>query len=235
MRWRRPSQESAILLGHLAHYADRGPGPGRMAPDHLLRQAQCRATARTSSLNRSRNGSTSSAPGPQADRRRWWLLMLAVPVPPPDSTTSGTACPGKRVTTHLVDHLVGRGLGRMNSRPMILRFCSGRYPCQGVEEPLTGVHHHQTGTRGSDEIALHLLDLTLPQQPVVDERMEPVADRTLNQCRGHGRIDPAGQSADRPSRPICCGDRADLGVDDPSVDQLAVSPATSYRKRCRMA
>ena len=74
--------------------------------------------------------------------------MFAVPVPPPDSTTSGYSVP---CTRNRIGLAVGRGLGdelapraasnvRMNSRPMILRFCSGSLtPGERGEELLARV------------------------------------------------------------------------------------------------
>ena len=73
--------------------ANPGPGNGWRATISSGNPSS-RPTARTSSLNNSRSGSTSlnfrSAGRPPT---LWWLLMLAVPDPPPDSTTSGYSVP----------------------------------------------------------------------------------------------------------------------------------------------
>ena len=58
--------------------------------------------------------------------------MFAVPVPPPDSTTSGYSVPWTRNShaspcwpASAVISRAARSKARMNSRPMIFRFCSG--------------------------------------------------------------------------------------------------------------
>ena len=106
-----------------------GPGNGWRATISSGRPSS-RPTARTSSLNSSRSGSTSlnlrSSGSPPT---LWWLLMFAVPEPPPDSTTSGYSVPcTRKSTSDPVSPTMSRTApsnARMNSRPMILRLPSG--------------------------------------------------------------------------------------------------------------
>jgi len=87
----RFAQLEEALARHRAHDADREARAGeRVAHDIAVGRPRSAPTARTSSLNSARSGSTrencrSSGRPPTL----WWLLMFAVPVPPPDSTTSG--------------------------------------------------------------------------------------------------------------------------------------------------
>ena len=65
------------------------------------------------------------------------------------------------------------------------------------------------------EVALHLLALAGPQQPVVDEHAgQPVADGPLDERGGHRGVDAAGQPADRPAVADLRADRVDRVVDD---------------------
>src|SRR5690606_2023163 len=87
----RLTEDVQAVAGDGADDADAEPRAGERLPPHDLgRQASCSPSARTSSLNRLRSGSTSlnwrSSGRPPT---LWCDLMLAAPVPPPDSTTSG--------------------------------------------------------------------------------------------------------------------------------------------------
>jgi hypothetical protein len=88
-----PAQQIGIVLAHLAENPHSQPGTGeRMAIDHFGGQPNSTPKRRTSSLNSSRNGSTSfiriAAGRPPT---LWWDLMTcALPVlAPADSITSG--------------------------------------------------------------------------------------------------------------------------------------------------
>ena len=105
---------------------------------------------------------------------------------------------------------------RMNSRPMILRFSSGSVtPAERVEEAVLGVDDLEVDAGGGDEVALDLLGLAGPQQPVVDEHAgEAVADGPLHERGGHGRVDAAGQPAEHPLVAHRGLDGGDLLLDD---------------------
>ena len=86
------------VRGDFADDPDAKPGPGKGWRATISSgRPSSRPTARTSSLNSSRSGSTSlnfrSSGRPPT---LWWLLMFAAPVPPPDSTTSGYSVPCTR-------------------------------------------------------------------------------------------------------------------------------------------
>ena len=111
------------------------PGPGNGCRFTISSgKPSSRPTARTSSLNSNRNGSTSwnsrSSGNPPT---LWWLLMFAVPAPPPDSTTSGYNVPcTKNSTAPTVSagssantKPTARSNDRMNSLPIAFRFASG--------------------------------------------------------------------------------------------------------------
>ncbi len=110
------------------------PGPGKGWRETISSGTpSSRPTARTSSLNRVRSGSTSSnCRSSGRPPTLWWLLMLAAPSPPPDSTTSGYSVPWTRNLTSSPCSPASATMSRcassntrMNSRPMILRFVSG--------------------------------------------------------------------------------------------------------------
>ena len=106
---------------------------------------------------------------------------------------------------------------RMNSRPMILRFGLGVGDAgQRLEELLLRVDDDQPGAGRRHEVALDLLGLALPHQPVVDvDAGEPVADRLLHDRGRHGRVDAAGEAADRAAvRADLLADPLDLLVGD---------------------
>ncbi len=69
---------------------------------------------------------------------------------------------------------------------------------------------------GRHEVPLDLLALALAHQAVVDVHAgEPVADRPLDERGGHGRVDTAGQAADRvPAVTDLALDRLHLLLDD---------------------
>ena len=84
----------------------------------------------------------------------------------------------------------------MNSRPMILRFCSGSLtPAERGEELVAGVDVDDAGVQAAGE---HLHDqprLVQAQQPVVDEDAgQLVADGAVDERRRHARIDPAREA-----------------------------------------
>ena len=86
----------------------------------------------------------------------------------------------------------------MNSRPMILRFSSGSLtPASASRNCFWASTTCRVDAGGGDEVALDLLGLALAQQAVVDEDAgQPVADRALDDRRGDGGVDAAGQPAD---------------------------------------
>ena len=73
----------------------------------------------------------------------------------------------------------------MNSRPTILRFCSGsRDTGERGQEVLRRVDDAQPDPGRRHEVALDLLGLALAKQTVVDEDAgEPVTDRTVHERR----------------------------------------------------
>jgi hypothetical protein len=95
---------------------------------------------------------------------------------------------------------------------------------QRVEEPVGRLDDLEAYAGRRDEILLDLLGLALAQQAVVDEdARQPVADRALDQSRGDGGVDAAGEAADRPLAADLRADPLDLLVDD--VDHRPRRPA----------
>ena len=86
----------------------------------------------------------------------------------------------------------------MNSRPMILRFCSGSVtPASAARNRSAASTTLQPDAGRRDVVLLDLLGLARPQQPVVDEDAgELVADGPVHQRRRDRRVDAAGQPAD---------------------------------------
>ena len=149
--------------------------------------------------------------------------MFAVPVPPPDSTTSGYSVPCTRnrigspsAAASATSAFSAASNERMNSRPMILRFCSGSLtPGERGQELLARVDRDQAHAGRGDVVVLDLLALVLPQQPVVDEDAdELVADRLVHERRGDRGVDAAGEAADHAAGADLLADARDLLGDD---------------------
>ena len=87
---------------------------------------------------------------------------------------------------------------RMNSSPMILRFCFRvGHARQLRQEPLLRPHVHERHVEVPAEGVFHLFGLVLAHQAVVDEDAgQLVAHRLVDQERGHRRIHSPGQAAD---------------------------------------
>ena len=87
---------------------------------------------------------------------------------------------------------------RMNSSPMIFRFCSGSStPASRAQEPLAGVDHDQVHPEVALERDAQELGLLLAHQAVVDvDAGQPVADGAMDERGGHRRVDAARQGAD---------------------------------------
>ena len=104
-------------------------------------------------------------------------------------------------------------------------------PVQRTEELLGGVDHVE-GVEHGHEVALDLLGLALPHQPVVDvDAGEPVADRALHDRGGDGGVDAAGQRADRAARRRSArGSRSTCSSTMLTIVQVGRQPAMSCRK-----
>ena len=105
---------------------------------------------------------------------------------------------------------------RMNSRPMILRFCSGSVtPASASRSRSGGVDDLEPDPRRCHEVGLDLLGLALAQQSVVDEDAgEVVADGPVHERGGHRGVEPAREPADARLVADLRADRRDLLVDD---------------------
>ena len=81
----------------------------------------------------------------------------------------------------------------MKRWPIFLRLSSGIGDTVEVREELgAGVHHPEIDPQVAAEGVLDLLALVQPKQAVVHEDAgEPVADRAMDQHRGHRGIHPA--------------------------------------------
>ena len=104
----------------------------------------------------------------------------------------------------------------MNSLPMILRFSSGSLDAgERVEERLARIDMDERDVVVAAKQRDDLLRLAQAQQAVIDEDAgEPVADRLMDQHRGDGGIDAAGEPADHPPLPDLRADRLDrLGAE----------------------
>ena len=83
------------------------------------------------------------------------------------------------------------------------------------QEPGRGIDHLEPDAGGGHEIALDLLGLAGPQQPVVDEHAgQLVAHRALHQRRGDRRVDATGQPAQHVPVADLRADPGDLLLDD---------------------
>jgi len=81
-------------------------------------------------------------------------------------------------------------------------------PCELAQKLLGGIHVYQRNVVMVPEQVDDGLGFIEPQHAVIDEHAgELVADRLVDQHRGHRGIDAAGQAADHPALPDL---RADL-------------------------
>ena len=121
----------------------------------------------------------------------------------------------------------------MNSRPMILRFCSGsETPASADEELLARIDRDEAHAGRGDVVLLDLLALALAQQPVVDEDCdELVADRLVHERgrRPRSRRRRRAPQITRPE-PTCSRMRATCSAITLPLFQSAGSPAASCRK-----
>ena len=153
--------------------------------------------------------------------------MFAVPVPPPDSTTSGYSvpCTRKRIGSPSAAASSTRAFSatsndRMNSRPMILRFCSGsETPASARQELLARVDRDQAHTgRG-------------PRSPARPVRARSyAADRGPRRCTPAGRRPPRARSRRRPRSPRRRRVRRSRGRNRPA--RGCGRPARRSRFRC---
>ena len=84
---------------------------------------------------------------------------------------------------------------------MVLRFSSGSVtPASSPRKSFDGINMHQRDVVVVPEQVDHGLGLVEPQHAVIDEHAgELVADRLVDQHRGDGGIDAAGEAADHPA------------------------------------
>ena len=110
---------------------------------------------------------------------------------------------------------------------MILRFCSGSVtPASASRNAVRRVDDLELDAGRGDVVRLDLLGLAGPQQPVVDEHAgQLVADGPMDQCRGHRRVDAAGQAADHLLVADLRSDRGDLLLDDVRRRPVGSMPA----------
>ena len=176
------------------------PGPGK-GWRHTISSGRPSSspTARTSSLNRSRSGSTNSR-RMSAGRppTLWWLLMRAASRVP-DSITSGYSVPCTRKRASEWSAATSSNT-RMKVSPMVRRLASGSVtPARAFRNRSAASHVHQVHPEVGPEGLLHLLRLAGPQQAVVDEHAgQLIADRPVDQGGGHRRVHPAGEPAQHP-------------------------------------
>ena len=87
---------------------------------------------------------------------------------------------------------------RMNSRPMIFRFCSGSLtPSSARKELRRCVDDLELHAGRGDEVSLDLLTLALAQQTVIDEHTgQLIADRALHE-RGGDALSPRRRTTHR--------------------------------------
>src|SRR4029079_7205687 len=86
---------------------------------------------------------------------------------------------------------------------------------EAVEETLAGVDVDQLDAEALAEPLDHLVGLALAEQAVIDEHAgEPIADRLVDERRGGGGVDPAGESADDAAVADLIANPFDLLVDD---------------------
>ena len=144
-------------------------------------------TARTSSLNRLRSGSTSSKSMSSGSPPTLWCDLMLALSPPPDSTMSGYSVPCTRKRASPKSRAASSNT-RMNSSPMILRLRSGSTTSSSASRKRSAAF---TCTRSMRELAaerlLHLLGLAVAQQPGVDE-----------DARRAGRRSPCARARRRP-------------------------------------
>ena len=190
----------------------RGTGAARRSPRGM---PSSRPSARTSSLNSSRSGSTSCMRIRSGRPPTLWCALDRHRRPAGEAD----ALDHVRIQRALRQEIRAARSSRasssntsMNSRPMVLRLVSGSVtPVQRAEEQLGRVAVHQPDVEAVAERRHHLLRLACAQQAVVDEDAgQLVADRLMDQHRGHRGIHAARQAADHPPLAHLRADAGDL-------------------------
>ena len=181
-------------------------------------------TARTSSLNRCRNGSTSSKSMSSGRPPTLWCDLMLALSPPPDSTMSGYSvpCTRKRGSTPFsARSRAASSNTRMNVSPMILRLRFGVDDVvERADEAVGRLHVHELDVELAPEGRLHLLALVEAHQARVDEHArELVADRLVHERGGDRRVDTTRQRA---QHTLVAHLRADLS--DRLLDDRRVGP-----------
>ena len=189
-------------------------------------------TARTSSLNSARSGSTrSNSRSSGRPPTLWCDLIVAAPVPPPDSMTSEYSVPWTRIGRALeLRRLLLEDADELGADRLALGLRLAQ-PRQPREEAILGVDRHQRDLEVVAERGDDLLALVLAHQAVVDEHARQlVADRAVHEQRRHRRVDPAGEPADHAAGADLGADLLDLLLDDRGRDSTCASqPQISSR------
>ena len=196
-----------------------------------------RPTARTSSLNSSRSGSTSvkrirSGRPPTL----WWLLMTAEgPRTETDSMTSGI----ERALCQEIEWAESRALffedideRAADDLALLLGINDSGEP---IRKQLGRVDEMDRQLQPLVAID-HLFGFVVSQETVVDEdALQPIADGAMDQRRRDRRIDAARQRAGDAPSPICARMRPiDSSMND-AIVQSPVQPQTSKAKLRRMS
>ena len=235
------AQDVEPLAGDLADDPDAEAGAGeRLPPDDLLGQARARSpTARTSSLNSVRSGSTSSnCRSSGRPPTLWWRLDVGGA-----GAAAGLDDVGvERALHEELDRLARRAAAsptisrsacledpdELAADDLALLLGVGD-PGERVEEALLARRRRAGRRRSRRRSPLDLLGLALAQQPVVDEHAgQLVADGPLHERRGDRGVDAAGQAADRPA-----GRRPARGSARPAPRRCWPSSRSAGSRRCR--
>ena len=212
-----------------------GPGKGWRQTKRSGRSSSA-PTARTSSLNSMRSGSTSSnSRSSGRPPTLWWDLIVAGAGRrrrTRSRPSRGCPGPGSRRPRACA---ASSSKTRMNSSPMILRLVSGSSTPASRARKRSSASTWTSGMPNWLEGLDHLLGLVHPHQPVVDEDAgELVADRPVDEQRGDRGVDAAGEPADRRGRR-----RPGRGSPRPArrsptrATTARSQPAISRRKRVR--
>ncbi len=197
-----------------------------------------RPAARTSSLNRSRSGSTSSkSMSSGRPPTLWWLLILAAwLVARLDDVGVERALHQEAGVGR--DRLPTSSKTRMNSSPMVLRFSSGSMTPSSRSKKRSAARtwissmpwwRWKVSTTWSPSPSAH-------QAGVDEHARQLVADGPVHQGGGHRRVDPAGQAADGPTRrPTWARIGGDRRLDDRAHGPRGPAPAGLVEERARAA
>ena len=213
------------------------PGPGK-GWRHTISSGSPSSspTARTSSLNSGRRGSTSAKAMSSGSPPTLWcdLMVAASPRARLDDVGVQRALHEEAGVLDVGGHLfedADEGL----PDGLALGFGIGD-ALEHAEEPVGRLDVDQVHVELAPERLLHLVGLARAHEPGVDEHTgELVADGPVHEGGRHGRVDPARQGAQHAGVGDLGPHRLDRGLDDVGVGPQRDGPRTRRRGSARAA